>query len=84
MWEECWSSWIEDQNRCYVPVSMLLVQAKAHSICEDLSKHDDNVKPVSASASRFSGFTKMHHFLNSKMTGEAASADTVAVIYSVR
>jgi len=48
----------KDQNRCHVPVSMLLVQAKAHSICEDLSKRDDNVKPFSASAGRFSRFTR--------------------------
>jgi hypothetical protein len=66
-----------------MPVSMLLVQAKAHSICEDLSKSDDNVKPVSASAGRFSGFTKRYNFLNIKMIGEAASADTVALIHSV-
>jgi len=47
-----------------MPVSMLLVQAKAHSICENLSKRNDIVKPVSASAGRFSGFNKRHNFLN--------------------
>jgi hypothetical protein len=38
------STWKEDQNQCHVPVSMLLVQAKARSIYEDLSEGDDNVK----------------------------------------
>jgi len=38
------SAWIENQNQCHVPVSMLLVQAKAHSIYEHLSEGDDNVK----------------------------------------
>jgi hypothetical protein len=38
------STWIEDQNQCHLPVSMLLVQAKARSIYEDLSDGDDNVK----------------------------------------
>jgi hypothetical protein len=39
------STWIEDQNQCHVLVSMLLVQAKAHSIYDDLSWADDNVEP---------------------------------------
>jgi len=39
------STWMEDQHQCCVPVSMLLVQAKACSIYKDLSKCDDNVKP---------------------------------------
>jgi len=34
--EKMLSTWIEDQNQGHMPVSMLLVQAKAHSICEDL------------------------------------------------
>ena len=62
---------------------MLLVQAKAHSICEDLSKHDDNVKPFSASAGRFGRFTKRYNFYNIKMNGEASSPDTVAVVHCV-
>jgi len=34
--EKMLSTWIEDQNQDHVPVSMLLVQAKAHSNYEDL------------------------------------------------
>jgi hypothetical protein len=75
---------IDVQNRCHMPVGMLLVQAKAHSVCKDLSKHDDNVKPFSASAGRFSRFAKRCNFLKTKVTGEAASADAVAVIHFVR
>jgi len=59
---------------------MLLVQAKARSICEDLSRCDGNVKPFSASTRGFSRFTKRYNFRNIKMTGAAASADSVAVI----
>ena len=59
---------------------MLLVQAKAHFICEDLSKDDDNVKPFIAITGRFSRFTKRYNFCNIKRTGAAASADSVAVI----
>jgi hypothetical protein len=59
---------------------MLLVQAKACSICEDLSKGDGNVKPFSASTGGFSRFTKRYNFGDIKMTGAAASADIVAVI----
>jgi hypothetical protein len=45
--EKLSSTWIQDQNQCHMPASKLLVQAKACSIYEDLSKGDDNVKPFS-------------------------------------
>jgi hypothetical protein len=35
------STWIEDRNQCHVPVSMLLVQVKAHSIYEYLSESEN-------------------------------------------
>jgi len=76
------STRIEGQNQRHVPVSMLLVQAKAHN--EDLSKSDDNVKPFSSSTSWFSRLTKRYKFHNIKMTGEAASADMEAVIHYIR
>jgi len=43
------STLIEGENQCHVPVSMLLVQAKALSVYEDLSEGDDNFKPFSRS-----------------------------------
>jgi hypothetical protein len=78
------STWIEDQHQCHVPVSMLLAQAKACSIYDDLSKCDDNVKPFSASTGWFSRFTKRYNFHNMNMTGKAASADTMIVIHYTR
>jgi hypothetical protein len=49
-------------------------------ICQ---KCDDNVKSFSASTGWFSRFMKRYNFCNIKMTGEAVSGDTVAVIYYV-
>jgi hypothetical protein len=74
--EKMLSTWKEDQNQCHVPVRMLLVQAKAY---ENLSKGDDNVKSGSANTGWFSRFTERCNFHSTKMTGEAASADYVAV-----
>jgi hypothetical protein len=62
-----------------VPASKFVVQAKAHSIYEDLSKIDDNVKHLSASTGWFSRFLKRYNFHNIKMTREPASPNTVAV-----
>jgi Tc5 transposase DNA-binding domain. len=42
--EKMLSTWIEDQKKGHMPVSMVLVQAKAHSFYEDCQKCDDNVK----------------------------------------
>jgi hypothetical protein len=74
---------MEDENQRHVLVSMLLVQAKAHSIDGDLSKGDDNVTFI-ASTGWFSRFLKRYHFHNVKMTGEAAFADTVVVRHYIR
>jgi hypothetical protein len=51
---------------------MLLVQAKACSIFEDLSKGDGNVKQFSASAGWFSRFTKRYtiFFITLKWLGQ--------------
>jgi hypothetical protein len=62
---------------------MLLVQAKAFSVYEDLSEGDDLVKAFTTSTGWFSRFLKRYNFQNIKMTGEAASADTVDVILCV-
>ena len=62
-----------------MPASKFVVQAKAQSICKDLSKMDDNVKPFSASTGWFGRFLKRYNFHNIKITREPASADTVAV-----
>jgi hypothetical protein len=62
-----------------MPASKFVVQAKAHSIYEDLSMMDDNIKPLSTSTGWFSRFLKRYNFHNFKMTGEPAFADTVAM-----
>jgi hypothetical protein len=67
------STWIEDQNQCHLPVSMLMVQAKAHSDYEDLSEGDDNVK-------LFSRFMRGNNFYTIKITGEAPAADSVVTL----
>jgi hypothetical protein len=82
--EKMLSAWIEDQNRRHVPVSMRVVQTKARCIYDDLPKGDDDVKPFRASRGWFSRFTMRYNFHNIKMTGEAASADTVAAEKFVR
>jgi len=52
-----------------------VVQAKAHFIYENLSKHDGNAKSFNASSGLLWNFTKTNKL---KWDGEAASADTVA------
>jgi len=47
-------------------------------ICQE---DDDSIKPFSASTGWFSKYTNRCNFHNMRMTGEAASADTVVVIY---
>jgi len=81
--EKMLNTGIEVQNHCHVRVSMLLVQATARSVYEDLSESDDNVQPFSAGTGCFSRFTKRYNFHNIKMIGEAASADAVAVTHYV-
>jgi hypothetical protein len=75
--EKMLSMWIEDQNKCHVPISMLVVQAKARSIYEDLSK-DDSAKPFNASSGWFWNFTKRYNFRTINVSGKTAYADTVA------
>jgi hypothetical protein len=43
------SAWMEDQTQHHMLVSMLVIQSMAHSVYEDFSKRDNNVKPFSGS-----------------------------------
>jgi hypothetical protein len=72
---------MEDQNQHHMLVSMLVIHSMAHSVYEDFSKGDDNVKPFSASTGLFSWFTKRYNFHNSEVLGKAASTDIVAVMH---
>jgi len=71
---------MEDQNQHH----MLVIQSTAHSVYEDFSKGDDNVKPFSARTGWFSWFTKRYNFHDIEVPGEAAAADTVAVMHYIR
>lgn len=55
-----------------------LVKAKALSIYKNLSKDDDDVKPLNVSTDWVCKFTKRYNLHNIKMTGEAAAAEIVA------
>jgi hypothetical protein len=70
MYEEMSSAWMEDQNQHHMPESMLLIQATGHSVYEDFSKGDDNVKPFSASTGLCSCFTKRYNFHNIEVQGK--------------
>uniref|UniRef100_A0A8C4Q849 Uncharacterized protein n=2 Tax=Eptatretus burgeri TaxID=7764 RepID=A0A8C4Q849_EPTBU len=76
--ERMLSTWIEHQNQENVPVGMLVIQAKARSIYEDLINDEGEVKPFNASSGWFSNFRNRYNYHNIKMTGEAVAADTVA------
>jgi hypothetical protein len=49
---------MDDQNQHHLPVSKIVVQAKAPSVYEDLSKDDDNAKPFNGSSGWFCNFAK--------------------------
>jgi len=63
---------MEDENQHHVLVSVLLVQAKAHSIDEDLSKGVDNVKPFIARTGSFSKFLKRYNFSSSSSSSSCS------------
>lgn len=65
--EKMLSTWVEDQNQHHMPVSKLLVQAKACCVYQDLSKDDDNAKPFNARSGCFCNFMKRYNFNNIKM-----------------
>jgi transposase-like protein len=79
--EKLLSVWIEDQHQRRMPLSFMLIQEKALSLFKDLkAKHGESVAGDTFNAShgwfnRFKARAKLH---NIKVTGEAASADTVA------
>ena len=72
---------MQDQHQCQVPLSLMLIQEKAKRFYEDLKKkHGEESEGTSFSVShdwfhQFKARTNLH---NIKVSGEAASADTVA------
>jgi hypothetical protein len=77
------SAWMEDQNKHHMLVSMLVIQSTAHSVYEDFSKGDNDVKSFSGSTGWFNRFTKRYNFYNIEVPGEAASTDTLAVMHNI-
>lgn len=70
------SIWIEDQTQRKVPLSLQLIQAKALKLFESFKTADS--PSFTASRGWFAKFKKRQSLHNIKITGEAASADTVA------
>lgn len=77
--ERLLATWIEHKNQINCPLSMAVIKTKAKSLYEDLSINNENVLiPFAASDGWFFRFKNRNALHTIKMTGEAASADTVA------
>ena len=73
---------MQDQHQRWVLLSLMLIQEKAKSLYEDLKKkHGKESEGTSFNASHgwFHPFKARANFHNVKVSGEAASADRVAV-----
>lgn len=69
--------WIEEQIQNRIPLSLLMIQAKARSLFNMLKEHADPTytQMFTASHGWFQRFKKRHNFHTVKVTGEAAGAD---------
>ena len=79
--EKLLSVWMQDQHQHQVPLSLMLIQEKAKSLYEDLKKkhgEESEGSPFNASHGWFHRFKTRAILHNVKVSGEAASADTVA------
>ncbi|XP_044275311.1 tigger transposable element-derived protein 1-like [Varanus komodoensis] len=75
------SVWMQDQHQHRVPLSLMLIQEKAKTLYEDLKKkHGKESEGASFHASHgwFHRFKARANLHNIKVSGKAASADTVA------
>jgi hypothetical protein len=74
------AQWIEHQNKSAIPLSTLIIQAKARSLFDELNAVglDPKVSTFFASAGWFELFKGRHGFHNLKLTGEATAGDVVA------
>ncbi|XP_041053574.1 tigger transposable element-derived protein 1-like [Carcharodon carcharias] len=71
--------WIEDQNQRQVPLSLMVIQAKAKSLYDDLqNEQGESSQSESFNASRgwFERFKKRSYLHSIKVTGEVTSANT--------
>ncbi|XP_033613726.1 COX assembly mitochondrial protein 2 homolog isoform X1 [Fukomys damarensis] len=69
--------WIEEQIQNRIPLSLLMIQAKARSLFNMLKEHADPAytQMFTASHGWFQRFKKRHNFHTVKVMGEAAGAD---------
>jgi hypothetical protein len=78
--ERMLARWIEHEHQCAIPLSTMIIQAKAKSLFDNLNaiEFDPKVPSFDGSAGWFERFKGCHGFHNLKLTGEAAAADLVA------
>jgi hypothetical protein len=78
--ERMLARWIEHQHQRAIPLSTMIIQAKAKSLFDSLNaiEPDPKVPSFAGSAGWFEHFKGCHGFHNLKLTGEAAAADLVA------
>jgi hypothetical protein len=78
--EKTLAQWIEHQNQQVIPISTIIIQAKAKTLFENLNavEPDPKVQSFVASAGWFERFKRRHGFHNLKLTSEAAAADLFA------
>jgi hypothetical protein len=75
--ERMLAQWIEHQNQQAVPISTIIIQAKAKTLFENQNavEPDPKVQTFAASAGWFERFKRRHGFHNLKLIGDAAAAD---------
>jgi hypothetical protein len=77
--EKLLTAWIEDQIQKRVPLSMMLIKAKARSVYGDIKeKYPDSPESFVASTGWFNRFKNRAGLLNAKVSAEAASGDAEA------
>ena len=79
--EKLLSVWMQDQHQHRVPLSLMLIQEKAKSLYEDLKKkhcEESEGRSFNALHGWFHQFKARANIHNAKVSGEAATADTVA------
>ncbi|KAM3936867.1 tigger transposable element-derived protein 1-like [Leptodactylus fuscus] len=73
--------WLEDQNQCRIPVSLMVIQEKARRLFEALKREKgegSESEEFVASRGWFMRFKDRANFHNIKVQGEAASGDEKA------
>jgi hypothetical protein len=77
--ERLLTQWIEHQHQCVIPLSTMIIQAKAKSLFENLNdiEPDLKVQSFAISAGWIEHFKGFHGIHNLKQIGKAAAANLV-------